>query len=89
MTTIGLFDSGMGGLSVLRAVRQLLPQANLLYFGDNAHVPYGPRSLSQVRQFSESITRFLVARQAQVRYALNNSFGFGGQNACLVLGALS
>ena len=66
MTTIGLFDSGMGGLSVLRAVRQLLPQANLLYFGDNAHVPYGPRSLSQVRQFSESITRFLLARQAQV-----------------------
>jgi len=66
MTTIGLFDSGMGGLSVLRAVRQLLPQANLLYFGDNAHVPYGPRSLSQVRQFSESITRFLLAHQAQV-----------------------
>ncbi len=65
MTTIGLFDSGMGGLSVLRAVRQLLPQANLLYFGDSAHVPYGPRSLSQVRQFSESITRFLLARQAQ------------------------
>jgi glutamate racemase len=66
MTTIGLFDSGMGGLSVLRAVRQLLPQADLIYFGDNGQVPYGPRPLAQVRQFSEAITRFLLARQAQV-----------------------
>jgi glutamate racemase len=65
MTTIGLFDSGMGGLSVLRAVRQSLPQANLVYFGDNGQVPYGPRPLAQVRQFSEAITRFLLVRQAQ------------------------
>ena len=66
MATIGLFDSGMGGLSVLRAVRQLLPQANLIYFGDNGQVPYGPRPLAQVRLFSEAITRFLLAHQAQV-----------------------
>ena len=66
MATIGLFDSGMGGLSVLRAVRQQLPQADLIYFGDNGQVPYGPRPLAQVRQFSEAITRFLLARQAQV-----------------------
>jgi glutamate racemase len=66
MTTIGLFDSGMGGLSVLRAVRQRLPQADLIYFGDNGHVPYGSRPLAQVRQFSEAITRFLLARRAEV-----------------------
>jgi glutamate racemase len=65
MTTIGLFDSGMGGLSVLRAVRSRLPQADLVYLGDNGHVPYGPRPLAEVRGFSEAITRFLLARGAQ------------------------
>ena len=66
MATIGLFDSGMGGLSVLRAVRAQWPQAELVYLGDNGHVPYGSRPLAQVRAFSEAITRFLLARQAQV-----------------------
>jgi glutamate racemase len=66
MPIIGLFDSGVGGLSVLRAVRAQLPRANLLYFGDNAHIPYGPRPLAEVRAFSEAITRFLLDRGAQV-----------------------
>ncbi len=65
MTTIGLFDSGLGGLSVLRAVRAQWPQADLVYFGDNGHVPYGSRPLAQVRAFSEAITRFLLAQGAQ------------------------
>ncbi len=63
---IGIFDSGVGGLSVLRAVRAQLPHADLLYFGDNLHIPYGPRPLAEVRAFSEAITRFLLARGAQV-----------------------
>ena len=63
---IGIFDSGIGGLSVLRAVRAQLPHADLLYFGDNAHIPYGPRPLAEVRAFSEAITRFLLAHGAQV-----------------------
>ncbi len=66
MPVIGMFDSGVGGLSVLRAVRAQLPQADLLYLGDNGHIPYGPRPLAEVRQFSEAITRFLLARGAQV-----------------------
>ena len=66
MPTLGLFDSGLGGLSVLRAVRAQLPTAGIVYFGDNAHVPYGARPLAQVRSFSHAITRFLVARGAQV-----------------------
>jgi glutamate racemase len=65
MSTIGLFDSGVGGLSVLREVRAQLPHADLLYFGDNAHIPYGPRPLAEVRQFSEAITRFLLEQGAQ------------------------
>lgn len=63
---IGLFDSGVGGLSVLRAVRAALPQADLLYFGDSAHVPYGARPRAEVRGFAEGITRFLAARGAKV-----------------------
>jgi glutamate racemase len=63
---IGLFDSGLGGLSVLRAIRAQVPHADLVYFGDNAHIPYGPRPLAEVRAFSEAITRFLLGQGAQV-----------------------
>jgi glutamate racemase len=64
--TLGVFDSGLGGLSVLRAVRAQLPPASILYFGDNGHIPYGARPLAQVRSFSFEITRFLVAHGAQL-----------------------
>jgi len=57
---IGVFDSGVGGLSVLRAMRALMPGENVIFFGDQRHVPYGPRPLGQVRAFSEGITRFLL-----------------------------
>jgi len=63
---IGVFDSGLGGLSVLREVRAQLPQADLLYFGDNAHIPYGPRPSAEIRVFAEAITRFLLERGAQL-----------------------
>ncbi len=56
---IGLFDSGLGGLSVLRAVRRQMPAQPVIYFGDQVHVPYGVRSLGEVRSFSTAITRFL------------------------------
>ena len=45
---IGIFDSGVGGLSVLRAVRAQFPHADRLYFGDNAHIPYDPRAAPSV-----------------------------------------
>ena len=63
---IGVFDSGVGGLSVLRAIRQILPGESLIYLADQAHVPYGPRSLEQVRAFSEGITRFFLSRDAKL-----------------------
>jgi glutamate racemase len=66
VATLGVFDSGLGGLSVLRALRAQLPGADVLYLGDNGHIPYGARPLAQVRGFSHAITRFLVARGAQV-----------------------
>ncbi len=63
---IGIFDSGVGGLSVLRAIRQQMPAENLLYFADQGHVPYGPRTLEEVRAFSESITDFLLEQSAKL-----------------------
>jgi glutamate racemase len=56
---IGIFDSGVGGLSVLRAVHAALPQENLVYFADQAHVPYGRRTRDELRRLSREITRFL------------------------------
>jgi len=58
---IGVFDSGIGGLSVLCEIRNALPDVNFIYFGDQTHVPYGPRKLSQVLNFSIAITEFLLS----------------------------
>ena len=63
---IGVFDSGVGGLSVLRAIREQMPEESVIYFGDQGHVPYGPRPLQQVRDFSEGITRFLLDNGAKI-----------------------
>ncbi len=63
---IGVFDSGVGGLSVLREIRRQLPEENLLFVADQAHVPYGPRPLEEVRAFAEAITRYLLSRGAKL-----------------------
>jgi len=63
---IGIFDSGVGGLSVLREVRRLLPGEDLLYLADQAHVPYGPRDPAEVRRLCEGIARFLLTRDAKL-----------------------
>lgn len=57
---IAVFDSGIGGLSVVRHLRQLLPQENIAYFGDTARVPYGSKSRQTVVNFSLDIARFLM-----------------------------
>ena len=59
---IGIFDSGIGGLSVATAIRQALPMGRLLYFGDNAHVPYGERTENEILAFSKAITAALLAK---------------------------
>jgi len=57
---IGIFDSGVGGLSVLKEIRHQMSAESVLYFADQGHVPYGSRGLDEVRIFSEQITRFLL-----------------------------
>jgi len=63
---IGIFDSGVGGISVLRAIRQALPHEDILYLGDQAHIPYGPRSKEDIRKFALGITHFLLAQGAKL-----------------------
>ncbi len=59
---IGIFDSGVGGLTVARAILDQLPQEELLYIGDTAHTPYGPRPIAEVRALALEIMDTLVAR---------------------------
>jgi glutamate racemase len=63
---IGVFDSGVGGLSVLRSIRLQLPEESIVYFGDQSHVPYGARSLEEVKSFSKGITQFLLDRGSKL-----------------------
>lgn len=63
---LGVFDSGVGGLSVVAPLRRELPTVPLLYVADQAHVPYGPRPLAEVRALSETLTRWLLAQGARL-----------------------
>ena len=63
---IGVFDSGVGGLSVLRAMRAQMPAENMIYLGDQEHVPYGPRPMQEIQKFSEGITRFLLQKNSKL-----------------------
>lgn len=63
---IGVFDSGVGGLSVVREILQQLPEERIIYFGDTAHVPYGPRTAEEIILFSEQITSFLIQKQVKM-----------------------
>ncbi|KIP90451.1 MULTISPECIES: glutamate racemase [Pseudomonas] len=62
---IGVFDSGVGGLTVLREIRSLLPQESLLYVADSGHVPYGEKSAEYIRERCRAIAEFLLAREAK------------------------
>ena len=59
---IGVYDSGVGGLSVLRAIHSRLPNEATLYFADQAKVPYGERPLEEVRQLAEGVTRMMMSQ---------------------------
>lgn len=62
---IGIFDSGIGGLTVARAISRLLPDESTLYLGDTARVPYGPKSPDVVRRYSREIFAWLVAQEVK------------------------
>src|SRR5271156_5053050 len=57
--SIGIFDSGFGGLTVMRAIRELLPHENIIYFGDTARLPYGSKSADTILRYSQENASFL------------------------------
>lgn len=59
---LGIFDSGVGGLTVVRAVQELLPAEDILYLGDTARLPYGSKSPETIRQFADEDVRFLISK---------------------------
>ena len=70
---IGIFDSGIGGLTVASAIRSLLPQEPLIYFGDTAHLPYGDKSEAAVQAYSVKIADVLLEKGAKVIVIACNS----------------
>lgn len=62
---IGIFDSGIGGLTVLKEIIKTLPNENLIYLGDTARVPYGTRDNSTISKFAKELTEFLIKREVK------------------------
>lgn len=70
---IGVFDSGLGGLTIVRALRQNLPHESIVYFGDIARLPYGTKSRDQIRRFSRENTEFLLKKRVKALVIACNS----------------
>ncbi|MCS7028367.1 MAG: glutamate racemase [Bacteroidia bacterium] len=63
---IGIFDSGIGGLTIVKAVQQYLPNESIIYFGDTAHLPYGDKSPELIQKYAANITYFLVQQKVKL-----------------------
>jgi glutamate racemase len=80
---IGVFDSGVGGLTVVEAISRLLPQENLIYFGDTARFPYGPRSIDQVGVFGAEIMDFMASQGVKLLVIACNSMTAAWQRGAM------
>lgn len=70
---IGVFDSGVGGLTVAKEIKRLLPNENIIYFGDTKHLPYGDKSQETITRFTTKITRFLIKENCKAIVVACNS----------------
>jgi len=70
---IGLFDSGIGGLTVAHAIHNVLPQEQMIYYGDTAHLPYGDKSKDTIIHYSLGVTDFLLEKKCKVILIACNS----------------
>lgn len=70
---IGIFDSGIGGLTVARAVKKALPNESIIYFGDTAHLPYGDKSTAAIQAYSVRIAEMLLRKKCKVILIACNS----------------
>lgn len=70
---IGIFDSGIGGLTVAKAIKETLPNEQIVYFGDTVHMPYGDKSSHAIKTYSKRITRFLLKQNCKAIVIACNS----------------
>jgi len=82
---IGIFDSGIGGLTVANAVSKLLPTEEIVYFGDTQHMPYGERSEDAIRFFSRRITEFLLVQNCKALVIACNTISSRAYNEVCAL----
>jgi glutamate racemase len=85
---IGIFDSGIGGLTVANAICKLLPSESIIYFGDTAHLPYGDKSAESIRHYSAKITNYLTERNCKaIVIACNTASALGFQTTKDIAGS--
>ena len=70
---IGIFDSGIGGLTVANAIKKVLPNESIIYFGDTQHLPYGEKSKTAIQSFSKRIVNFLISKNCKAIVIACNS----------------
>lgn len=70
---IGIFDSGLGGLTVAKAVSHLLPNESIIYYGDTLHLPYGEKSPARIKEYSDSIVQYLIQENVKIIVIACNS----------------
>ena len=70
---IGIFDSGIGGLTIAHALKGKLPNENIIYFGDTEHLPYGEKSTKAIQSFSKKIVGFLIKKKCKAIVIACNS----------------
>lgn len=63
---IGVFDSGVGGLTIARAIKNILPNESIIYYGDSKHLPYGNKSPEVIQYYAKNITQFLIEQDCKV-----------------------
>ena len=77
---IGIFDSGIGGLTVAKAILERLPSENIIYFGDTAHLPYGDKSAKSIQSYCNAISHFLIGKGCKMIVVACNTASAVGFN---------
>ena len=78
---IGIFDSGIGGLTIANAIKKVLPNESIIYFGDTQHLPYGEKSKTAIQNFSRRIVNFLISKNCKaIVIACNSASSVIGEN---------
>ena len=65
-SSIGIFDSGIGGISVYRSIRKLMPDESVIYLADQKNMPYGSKELALILEYSKGITEFLLEKKCKI-----------------------